>query len=116
MKTIEFTAADELIITGNRNGVESANLNQISGPSFTLIDDKPIACGGFRIHGVAEAWFVMSKEAREKHLKAVIRACKEKLEQMQRDEKIFQMYARSDISDNFLQHLGFEKKDNIFVR
>ena len=118
MKTINFAAADEVIITGDRNRTDNANLNQVSGPAFTILDNdgKPIACGGMRIQGVAEAWYQMNQIAEKEHLKYVMRQCKEKLEEMQREEKIFQMYAKNVISENFLEHLGFEKAYNIFTR
>ena len=118
MEIVEFTAADECIVSGDRNRVDSANLNQISGPAFTILDSDgvPIACGGLRVSGTAEAWFQMNKVAEKQHLKTVMRQCKKRLEEMQRDEKIYQMYARCDISENFLEHLGFKKVNDIFVR
>lgn len=117
MKTIPFAAADEVIITGDRNRTDNANLNQQVGPAFTILDTNgnPIACGGLRIQGVAEAWFEMNNVAREKHLKTVIKQCKEKLLEMQRDNKIFRMFARCDKSENFLEHLEFIKQ-NILMR
>ena len=120
MKDIEivpFVPADEIIISGNRERTDSANLNQVSGPAYTvLLKGKPIASGGLRVHGICEAFFMMSKETEKEHLKTVMEQCKKKLEEMQRQEKIYQMYARCDISENFLEHLGFEKVNDIFVR
>ena len=117
IEIVPFVPADEIIISGNRERTDSANLNQVSGPAYTvLLKGKPIASGGLRIHGICEAFFMMSKEAEKEHLKTVMEQCKKKLEEMQRQEKIYQMYARCDISENFLEHLGFEKVNDIFVR
>jgi len=115
MKTIAFAAADEVIITGDRTRTDSANFNQVSGPAFTILDNNgnPIACGGLRIKGIAEAWFQINKE--KKQLVYIMKKCREKLNAMQREEKICQMFAMSDNSENWLEHLGFKKED-IFVR
>jgi hypothetical protein len=106
-----------VILTKDRTSSELAVLNQISGPAFTLVDgNEPIACAGYRIHGIAEAWCALSEEAKDKYLLMVIRRMKKEMDKIQRKEQLYKIYAESDISDNFLEHLGFVKQGNIFVR
>ena len=50
------------------------------------------------------------------NLMPVMRIIKAKLDEMQRGEKLFRLYAENAVSDNFLTHLGFENNKNIFVR
>lgn len=117
IKLKPYLPTDAVILTGDRMCAELAQLNQISGPGFTLCDgNRPLASGGVRIYGVAEAWFVLGDEAKEKYLLMVMRKIKKELEKIQRREKLYKIYAEDTKSENFLQHLRFVKKNNIFVR
>ena len=112
---VPFLPSDAVLLTGNREIADKANYNQTAGPGFTILgeDGKPIASGGIRVYSVGMAWFILNKEAA--HLTAVIREAKIKLEEMQRNEKICELYAESDNGDVLLKHLGFKKKDNIWT-
>ena len=117
IKLVPFIPADAVIISGDRTNTEAANLNQIAGPAFTLIEDnRPIACGGYRIHGVAEAWCALGEQAKGKNLLTVIRRIKKEMDRQQRKEQLYKIYAENTESENFLEHLGFVKKNGIFVR
>lgn len=112
-----FLPADAAIISGNRECGDRANSDLIAGPAWTIVDGKKIlACGGVRVLGIGEAWFLASEEAKSDKLMAVMRIVKEKLKEMRAAEKLYRIFAENEISENFLKHLGFEKKDNIFVR
>lgn len=116
IEVIKFTPADIAIITGDRTRASIANHNCVAGPGYTvLVDGKPIACGGIRVHGCGVAWFAFSKEAEKEHLKTIIREAKKKLEEMQRENELCEVFAVSEDTDTWLKHLGFKKKD-IFVR
>ncbi len=113
---VKYAAADVPIITGDRSKIGIANHNQVAGPGFTVLEDgKPIASGGIRTFGVGAAWFVFGKEAKEKHLKMIIKNAREKLDEMQRENELCEVFALSEDTDTWLKHLGFVKKD-IFVR
>lgn len=112
-----FLPADQVIITGNRNHAELACHNQVAGPGFTILDGKtPIACGGIRVQGVGIAWFAMTEEARKKHSMSVFSKAKKKIEEMQREQELCELFATSEDCDSWLKHLGFHKVENIFLR
>ena len=113
----KFLPADAVIITQDRMLAEKASWNGTAGPGFTVLNDgKPIACGGIRVHGCGVAWFAFNEEAQKNHLRTVIKEAKEKLEEMQRDNELCEVYAESEDTDVWLKHLGFHKKNNLFVR
>ncbi len=114
----KYISADAVIISGNRDIVTQANHNQAAGPGFTVFDGKtPIACGGIRVQGVGMAWFIFNEQAQKEHLKTIIREAKEKLDEMQRNNELCEVYAESDNADVWLKHLGFKKsKLDILVR
>ncbi len=114
IETVPFLPSDAVLLTNNREIADKANYNQAAGPGFTIIENgKPIASGGIRVYPVGIAWFILNKETN--HLMTIIREAKVKLKEMQRDEKICELYAESDNGDVLLKHLGFKKKDNIWI-
>ena len=113
----QFLPADQVIITGNRECAELACHNQVAGPGFTIMDgNRPIACGGIRVVGVGIAWFAMTEEARTNNPMLVIRKAKKKIEEMQRQQELCELFAESRSCDKWLEHLGFHKVENIFLR
>lgn len=117
IRTKLYLPADLVILSGERLCAEDARLNQIAGPAFTIVDNgRPIACGGIRIDGVGEAWCVLSEQARNEKLKSVMKIIKSKIDEYQREEKLYKMFAVNVASENFLRHLGFVKNNNVFER
>lgn len=113
-----FMPSDAAIILQDRDCIIQANHNLAAGPGFTLLDGKtPIAAGGIRRYGVGIAWFIMTEEAKKVHPIEIIRAAKEEVERMQRENELCEVYAESDNADKWLKHLGFQKtKLDMFVR
>jgi len=112
-----FIPADAILLTGDRSVAVQANHNLAAGPGWTILKDgKPIAAGGIRVHGVGTAWFMMSEEAKKKHLKSVIRIVKAKFDEMHRGQELCEVYAEVGASRNLLEHLGFEKRGDIYLR
>lgn len=119
-----YLPADGIILSGDRSRAEQANFNQSAGPAFTLfLDGAMVAAGGVRL-SVGEAWFILSGYLREQlnHVnyrpekRQILRTCQQMLEQMTRDEGLYRLYAEARIAEGFCEALGFEKKDNIYVR
>lgn len=113
----DFLPADAIILTGDRNQTDLANLRQTTGPGYSLfINGKLAACGGVRITGIGEAWFLGDKEALKRYTKTIIKKSREQLDDWAREHQLCRMYAVSDISDKFLETLGFKKQNRIFAR
>ena len=111
-----FIPADAVKITGDKTCLPAAELNLASGPGFTIFDGKKIlACGGVRIYGIGEAWFLMAP-GNEGRIKSIMRQTRETLEGIQRDRELYKIYAENIVSETFIKHLGFEKKNGIFLR
>lgn len=111
LKASVFSAQDILgiaqIMTPER--LQNARLNQISGPAFTVSDEKGkvLACGGIRTIGIAEAWALLGDIKKNK--RQVFETCSNYLEQMIRQERVWRVFAEAETPESvrLLSHLGF---------
>ena len=94
-----------------------ANVNICTGTAVSYFKDgKFWAVGGIRYIGLGEAWGISSPEARRELTKSELRYIKKEIVERQRDElNLWRVFAVNKISENFLEHLGFAKQDNIFL-
>lgn len=110
-----YNPDDAIELCGDKTKREAANLNQVSGGengSFSLfIDKKIIACGGVRIYGVGELWMISNNENLKKHIKSIMRATKEQIDLMIRENHLWRLMAERNEADAWLKHLGFKESD-----
>lgn len=118
IETKPYNPRDALELCGDESKLPQANLNQTAGPAYSLfLDKKLIACGGVRIYGIAELWLIKSKEFGENHTKTILRASKEQIDLMIRENHLWRLLAETDNGENFLEHLGFIKsKKRLYTR
>lgn len=93
-------------------------MNQVAGPAFSLFSDrKPIACGGVRIYGVGEMWMISNDENRKNHIREIMRASKEQIDKMIRENHLWRVMAERNEADAWLKHLGFvESTKKLYTR
>lgn len=97
--------------------LNSAIINQISGPAFTLIEDgKILGCGGLRVAGVAQAWAYFSTDALKDKPKTILKESRAAVNEMIAENRIYRVYADPDADDSWFEHLGFVKQEKVFVR
>ena len=113
-----YNPEDAIKLCGDESKRPEANLNQSAGSAYSLFLDKElIACGGVRIYGVGEMWLVTNDECRKKHIKTILRASREQIDLMVRENSLWRLLAETEISENFLEHLGFVKsKKRLYTR
>lgn len=109
---------DAIKLCGDESKRDAANLNQSAGPAFSLfLDKKIIACGGVRIYGLGEMWMLTTDEYRKKHIKSIMRATKEQIDLMVRENHLWRLMAERNEADAWLKHLGFKESDKrLFTR
>ena len=87
-----------------------AQLNIDSGLAQSyFLDDKLVAVGGIRMIGLGEAWLAVDPDIKTTHKKTLMRESKTLLDDA-KSQGIWCLFAVNKISENFLRHLGFEKK------
>jgi hypothetical protein len=137
IKIIDFNAEDMLTMTGELSAEQKqillnyAQLNQVAGPGCTvLLDGKPICSGGVRIYGIGEAWAYFSKDITGvllQHRITILKVYLEYLEKMQRDNKLWKIWAETNKDsfidngdqmrrEDFLRFMGFKRHENAFVK
>ena len=110
--TKPYDPDDAIKLCGDESKRDAANLNQSAGPAFSLfLDKKVIACGGVRIYGIAELWMLTNNEYRKKYIKEILRASKEQVDSMIRENHLWRVMAERNEADAWLKHLGFEMSD-----
>lgn len=105
-------------MTGEKENLGMACLNQIAGPGFMLFDDsgQPIALGGVRVQGIGQAWCLLSP-AILKRRKTLLRTAQEVLTECINHEKLYRVYAEASVDTAaFYEHLGFKQQNNLWVR
>jgi hypothetical protein len=111
-----YNPEDAIKLCGDESKRPQANLNQSAGPAYSFYEDKKlICCGGVRIYGVGEAWLLTTDENRRNHAKTIMRVSKEQLDKVIRENSLWRLWAETKVSENFLEHLGFEPM-KAFVR
>ncbi len=113
-----YDPEDAIKLCGDESKRDAANLNQSAGPAFSLfLDKKPIACGGVRIYGLGEMWMLTTDEYRKKHIKTIMKATKEQIDLMVRENHLWRLMAERNEADAWLKHLGFKESDKrLFTR
>lgn len=100
---------DAIEICGDESKRPEANINQSSGPAYSLFEDgKLLGCGGVRIYGIGEPWCMFTEKAKKENRKTILRSTREQLESIVREHKLWRLFAEAQISENFLEHLGFK--------
>lgn len=111
-----YNPDDSIKICGDERKRPLANLNQSSGPAFSIFeDDELLGCGGVRIYGMGEAWCTFTRYAKTQKKMTILKATRQQLDLIIREHKLWRLFAESEFNSTFLKHLGFEKKD-LFVR
>ena len=92
-------------------------LNQTAGTADSFFDgDRLIGVGGIRLMGLAEAWMISIPEIRDAQPKLLFSKAKAVMDATIRANNLWRIFASSRISENFLEHLGFEHDGNFLVR
>lgn len=124
VKIEPFLPSDGILLSGDRTKAEQANFNQSAGPAFTLfLDGKMLAAGGVRL-GVGEAWFLLPESVRtqlaqpeyDEQKRIIIESCKAKMEEICRTEHLYRIYAEARTGARFCEAMGFEKRENLYLR
>lgn len=113
-----YNPDDAIELCGDESQRPNANLNQSAGPAYSLyLDKKLIACGGVRCYGVGELWLLTNDKYRQKHIKEILKASRQQIDLMIRENHLWRLMAETKVSDNFLEHLGFvESEKKLFTR
>jgi len=92
----------------------AAHLNICTGTAETFLDDdgRILGVGGIRFVGVGEAWCITLPE---KRTPIMLRTVAQNFEQVRDENHLWRVFAESKISENFLKHLKFQKKDGIHI-
>ena len=86
-----------------------ANVNIITGTAESFYENgRLVGVGGIRHIGVGEAWMITPPDVRGKRSLSLFRKTKETFTKTRDDLNLWRCFAESKISDNFLNHLGFE--------
>lgn len=91
-----------------------AHVNICTGVAETYFDDdgELFGVGGIRYVGIGESWMVTLPTKRKPFL---LRIAAESMKRIVNDKNLWRLFAESKISESFLRHSGFEKKDGIYV-
>lgn len=112
-------------MTGEKENLGMASLNQVAGPGFALIDGgKVIAIGGVRVQGVGQAWALLSPAVLgdddgkfDRKNKVLMTTARSVLEECIRNEHLYRIYAEASVDKPaFYEHLGFQLQNNLWVR
>jgi hypothetical protein len=115
-----YCVEDGLQCSDNTKGCQD---NLTAGPALSFfIDGELVACGGIRVLNTGEAWIIMPETYRAgiKHdypkKKILVTEFRQKLTETMKIEALYRVFAEARISENFCRALGFEKRNNIFIR
>ena len=113
-----FTVDHFLALGGDAADIHKAIVNQISGYSFTLTSGGvALAAGGVRTQGIGEAWAMIAPDAKEHHVKSLLRATREVLHECIVRERLYKLYAEATVNaPDWFEHLKFRKRDNLLMR
>jgi N-acetylglutamate synthase-like GNAT family acetyltransferase len=94
-----------------------AKVNMITGTAKTFIDEKGemFGCGGIHYVGVGEAWCISRPDTRLDKKLTLLREAKKFFKEQRDSLNLWRIYAANYISQTYLEHLGFEKADNISI-
>ena len=112
IKFIKFSVEDAFRILGNIDDINTARLNEVSGPAYSAFHNgELLGCGGIRHLGIGEAWAIYTEKAKE-HRKELLRQSRLWLDKMMRDEKIWRLWSEApENNQNFLKHMSFRKTE-----
>ncbi len=74
-----------------------------------------VGVGGIKYVGVGEAWMISYPEIRSEHGLALVKQAQETFIGMRDEKNLWQVFAESRISENFLKRLGFKQNPKGFV-
>lgn len=113
---LPFTLEHYRQVAGAENPT-AACLNIATGPAFSLVvDGRLFMAGGLRVRGIAQAWALLTDEARA-HPKLVLEEARPALEQIMSEHGVYRVYAEATAdTPAFFTHMGFHQQDNLWVR
>lgn len=94
-----------------------AKVNMITGVAKTFTEDNGefFGCAGIHYVGVGEAWCITPPDVRNDKKLTLLREAK-RFFSTERDRlNLWRIYAANRISQTYLNHLGFEKADNLSI-
>lgn len=93
-----------------------ANVNICTGTAYSYYKEgKFWGVGGIRYTGLGEAWLIGMPETRKELIMPEFYFIKDEFRRQRDELNLWRIFAENRISEDFLRHLGFEKKDNILV-
>jgi len=94
-----------------------AQLNISTGVAESYFDSKGelFAVGGVRYCGIGEAWVLSTPKARQSNTLTLFKNTAANLKLLRDNLNLIKVYADGDISNNFLEHLGFKKANNTLL-
>ena len=94
-----------------------AKVNMITGVAKTFHEDNGnfFGCAGIHYVGVGEAWCITPPDIRDEKKLTLMRTAKRFFEEQRDKLNLWRIYAANRISQTYLNHLGFEKADNLSI-
>lgn len=94
-----------------------AKVNMITGTAKTFIDEHGdvFGCAGIHYVGVGEAWCITPPNIRDDRRFALLREAKRFFKEQRDSLNLWRIYAANYISQTYLEHLGFEKANNLSI-
>lgn len=108
-----FNPKDAIAIMGCSELQASINQNAGEARSY-FYQGKLVACGGVREYGVGEPWLIIDAETARKNATLLIRALRDQMDAIVRQQKLWRMFAETKTNGTLLKHLGFEEKPAFF--
>lgn len=93
-----------------------AKVNIKTGDAKSFFDDgKLVAVGGIRFTGLGEAWMLTNPNVRSERKFALLKETKKMFVKLRDLRNLWRVFATSQISENFLRHLGFREESTPHV-
>lgn len=90
-------------------------INIESGAAKSFYEDgKLVAVGGVRFVGIGEAWMITPPQIRLRPFE-LFREVKKAFIKIRDENNLWRVFATSQISENFLRHLGFKKNEKPYT-
>jgi len=94
-----------------------AKVNMVTGVAKTFTEDNGnfFGCAGIHYVGVGEAWCITPPDIRKDKKLTLLREAKNFFGTQRDKLNLWRIYAANRISQTYLNHLGFEKADNLSI-
>jgi len=85
-------------------------MNILSGTAESFLSEgKLLAVGGIKYVGIGEAWMLPFSHIRDNLKLSLLRHTRKNFKRICNDKNLWRVFATSQVSENFLEHCGFEK-------